>query len=73
MMEMGQGRHGPEDLLAVPAISKSGDALSIQFTVTPIYDTDGRLAGIAAILRDVTATFLELRRLRAGGATAPRP
>jgi PAS domain S-box-containing protein len=73
MMETGQGRHGPEDLLAVPAISKSGDSISIQFTVTPVYDADGRLAGIAAVLRDVTATFLELRRLRAGGATAPRP
>jgi PAS domain S-box-containing protein len=36
MMETGKGRHGPEDLLAVPAISKFGDPLSIQFTVTPI-------------------------------------
>ena len=48
-------------------ISKSGDSISIQFTVTPVNDADGRLAGIAAVLRDVTATFLELRRLRAGG------
>jgi PAS domain S-box-containing protein len=67
MMETGQARHGPDELLAVPATAKSGRALSIQFTVTPIYDGDGKLTGIAAILRDVTATFQELRRLRAGG------
>jgi PAS domain S-box-containing protein len=67
MMETGQGRHGPDDLLAVPAATKSGRTLSIQFTVTPIYGGDGGLAGIAAILRDVTATFQELKRLRSGG------
>ncbi len=67
MMETGQSRYRPEDLLAVPATTKSGRTLSIQFTVTPIHDGDGRLSGIAAILRDVTATFQELKRLRAGG------
>ncbi len=65
MMETGQGLHGPADLLAVPAMGKSGEALSIQFTVTPIHDADGGLVGIAAVLRDVTATFQELKRLRA--------
>ncbi len=65
MMETGQGLHGPAELLAVPATSKSGEALSIQFTVTPIHGAEGRFAGIAAVLRDVTATFQELKRLRA--------
>ena len=67
MMETGAGRHGPKDLLATPAVTKSGAVLSIQFTVTPVYGEDGALAGIAAILRDVTATFNELRRLRSQG------
>lgn len=65
MMETGQGRHGPDDLLAVPAVTKSGGALSIQFTVAPVYGEGGELAGIAAVLRDVTAAFQELKRLRA--------
>jgi PAS domain S-box-containing protein len=65
MMATGRGKHGPDDLLSVPAITKSGETLSIQFTVTPIYDADGELLGIASILRDVTATYQELRRLRA--------
>jgi PAS domain S-box-containing protein len=64
MMATGIGRHGPDELLAVPAVSKSGDALSIQFTVAAVHSADGQLEGIVAVLRDVTATFQELKRLR---------
>ena len=66
MMATGQSRHAPHELLAVPAITKSGDRLSIQFQVAPVSGRDGALAGIVAVLRDVTTTFEELRRLRAG-------
>jgi PAS domain S-box-containing protein len=65
MMAAGTSRHAADELLSVPAQSKSGSALSVQFTVTPVRGGDGRLAGIAAVLRDVTATFLELKQLRA--------
>lgn len=65
MMESGQSRHRPDEVLSVPAHTKSGQTISIQFTVAPVHDRDGALAGIVAMLRDVTATFQELKRLRA--------
>lgn len=66
MMASGQSQHAADELLAVPAISKSGDSLSIQFTVAPVKCAEGVLIGIVAVMRDNTATFNELRRLRAG-------
>lgn len=65
MMETGRSRHAPDELLSVPAQNKSGQTLSIQFTVAPVLGRDGAPAGIAAVLRDVTATFQELKKLRA--------
>jgi PAS domain S-box-containing protein len=65
MMATGSARHPPEELLSVPAQTKHGQALSIQFTVTPLRDAAGRPEGIAAVLRDVTPLFQELKRLRA--------
>lgn len=52
-------------LLSVPVHTRSGQTLSIQFTVAPVPGPDGGLAGIVAVLRDVTATLQELKRLRA--------
>lgn len=69
MMRTGRSRHGPDELLSVPAQTKSGQALSIQFTVAPVLGRGGALAGIVAVLRDVTATFQELKRRRAGGCS----
>ncbi len=65
MMTTGHSRYGAGDLLSVPAVNKAGASLSIQFTVAPVRDKSGELAGIVAVLRDVTATFQELKRLRA--------
>jgi PAS domain S-box-containing protein len=65
MMATGQSRHAPDELLAVPAVNKSGDKLSIQFTVAAVAGEEGALAGIVAVLRDVSATFDEIRHLRA--------
>lgn len=65
MMQCGRSQHPADELLAVPALSKSGDPLSIQFTVAPVTGPEGALLGIVAVMRDVTATFAELRRLRA--------
>lgn len=64
MMQSGQSRHPADELLEVPALSKSGDPLSIQFTVAPVTGPGGTLIGIVAMMRDVTATYAELRRLR---------
>jgi PAS domain S-box-containing protein len=65
MMRTGRSRHAADELLSVPATGKSGTALSIQFTVTPIRDDGGNLTGIVAVLRDVTEVHQELKRLRA--------
>ncbi len=65
MMQTGKSRHAADELLSVPAGTKAGESLSIQFTVAAVRDANGDLNGIVASLRDVTATFLELKRLRA--------
>jgi len=63
-METGQSRYGAGDLLAVPAMRKDGQRISVEFTVTPFRGPDGQMAGIAAVLRDVSARFAETRSLR---------
>lgn len=63
-MRTGRTRYGDGDVLAVPALRKDGKRVSIEFTILPFHDKDGRMAGIAAILRDVTKRFEELKALR---------
>jgi PAS domain S-box-containing protein len=48
----------------VPAIRKDGSTISVQFTVTPIKDQTGKLIGMAAVMRDVTSQFQEMRALK---------
>jgi PAS domain S-box-containing protein len=63
-MRTGQTRYGDGQILAVPATRKDGTRLSVEFTIAPFTDDHGRMAGIAAIMRDATARFEELRALR---------
>src|SRR5918912_2154624 len=60
VMRTGRSRYGAGDLLSVPGIRRDGRRISLEFTVVPVQDAEGRTAGIAAILRDVTARFDEL-------------
>lgn len=64
MMATGRSRYGAGDLLSVPAVTKSGATLSVQFTVAVIRGKDGAIDGIVAVLRDVTETYSEMKRLR---------
>jgi PAS domain S-box-containing protein len=64
VMAGGESRYGEGDVLAVPAMRKNGQRISIEFTVLPVRDDAGALLGIAAFLRDATARFEELRALR---------
>jgi len=64
MVETGQGQHRVDELLSVPAQHKSGATLSIQFTVTALRRDDGEVRGVAAVLRDVTPIYAEMKRLR---------
>jgi PAS domain S-box-containing protein len=50
--------------LAVPAVRADGTRISVEFTVTLLTGDDGAVAGIAAILRDVTRQWEEQRALR---------
>lgn len=64
----GKTRYGAGDILAVPALRKDGARVSIEFTILPFSDRTGRILGMAAILRDVTQRFEELKHLRAEAA-----
>jgi PAS domain S-box-containing protein len=59
----GTSRYGEDDLLSVPALRKDGATISVEFTIVPLR-SDGRLIGLAAIMRDVTKRFEEVRALR---------
>lgn len=41
-------------LLAVPALSRDGKRISVEFSVTLVKDETDRVEGVAAIMRDVT-------------------
>jgi hypothetical protein len=51
-------------VLAVPGLRKDGTQVSLEFTIIPVRGAGGPIEGIAAIMRDVTARFEELKRLR---------
>ena len=64
VMEGGESRYGHGDILAVPSIRKDGAGISVEFTIVPLTDEAGRLNGVAAIMRDVTKRFEEVRALK---------
>jgi PAS domain S-box-containing protein len=64
VMATGESHYGHGDLLAVPAQTKSGRRISVEFTIAMLRDQAQRPAGIVAILRDVTKRFEELRMLK---------
>lgn len=63
-MRTGETRYGDGQILSVPAVRKDGTRISVEFTIVPFTGADGQMTGIAAILRDATARFDELRTLR---------
>jgi len=60
----GTSRYSGGDTLSVPALRKDGAQISVEFTITPLRDAAGAITGIAAVMRDVTARFEELKALR---------
>jgi PAS domain S-box-containing protein len=64
VMATGTTRYGAGELLAVPASTKDGRQISVEFTIILLRDPDQEITGLAAILRDVTARFEEARRLK---------
>ena len=73
-MQTGQSRYGEGQTLSVPALRKDGAQISVEFTIVPFTDESGQMVGIAAVMRDTTARFDELRNLRRQLASlAPKP
>jgi hypothetical protein len=70
-MRTGQSRYGDGQILSVPAARKDGARISVEFTIVPFTDDSGQMIGIAAIMRDATARFEELRALRCQLALHP--
>ena len=64
VMATGQSRYGEGDLLSVPGLRKDGQRISLEFTIVPLMDQEGRTAGFAAVMRDVTKQFEEIRSLK---------
>ena len=60
----GESRYAGGDTLSVPALRKDGAQISVEFTITPLHGADGAITGLAAVMRDVTARFEELKALR---------
>ena len=62
-MATGTTKYG-SDLLRVPAIHKDGRTMSIAFSVAMLFEADGKVGSIVAIIRDETIRFNEDRALR---------
>lgn len=69
----GETRYGAGDLLAVPAVTRDGRQISVEFTIVLLHDADRQISGMAAVLRDVTTRFEEMRRLKRQLAELARP
>jgi PAS domain S-box-containing protein len=64
VMETGQTRYARE-VLAVPAVTKAGKTISIEFTIQLVRDDAGAIVGPVAVIRDVSARFQREKELRA--------
>ncbi len=62
-MQTGVSRYGAGDLLAVPAVTKDGRSISIEFTIQLLKGPAGELLGPVAIVRDVTRRFQREKEL----------
>ncbi|MEA2756851.1 MAG: hypothetical protein QOJ54_3140 [Aliidongia sp.] len=72
VMATGESRYADGELLSVPAITKDGRRISVEFTIILLRDKEDRPAGTVALLRDVTTRFEETRKLRRELADALR-
>ena len=64
VMQTGVTKYGRE-VLSVPALTKSGKRISIEFNVALLRDESGQVAGVAATITDVTARWERDKALRA--------
>lgn len=72
VMETGASRYGEGNLLSVPGLRKDGERISVEFTIVPLKDETGTITGLAAVMRDVTVRFNEIKALKQKLAEASR-
>jgi len=63
VMATGKTKYGKETL-AVPAITKGDNRISIEFTIVLVTNDSGEPLGTAAVIRDVTERFLKQKELK---------
>jgi len=63
-MATGTSRYGHGDLLSVPALTKDGRRISVEFTILMLRDGAQQVTGTIAVMRDVTKRFEEIRELK---------
>ena len=56
--------HYSIDLLSAPALRKDGTRLSTEFSMVLVKDDSGKMLGVAAIVRDVTARWQREKELK---------
>ncbi len=71
VMQTGESRYGHGDLLSVPGLRNDGRRISLEFTIVPLTGEQGQMEGVAAVMRDVTERFEEVRSLKQQLATPP--
>ena len=59
----GVTKYGSETL-SVPAVTKDGERISIEFTINLLRDGDGKVLGPVAVIRDVTARWVREKEMR---------
>jgi PAS domain S-box-containing protein len=64
VMKTGVTKYGHQ-VLAVPALTKDGRRISIEFNVALLRDDSGQVSGVAATIADVTARWEKEKALRA--------
>ena len=64
VMQTGSSVYGRGDLLSVPALTKDGRRISVEFTIVMLRNGQGELTGMVAVLRDVSQRFAEVRELK---------
>src|SRR5512140_846022 len=52
------------ETLSVPAVTKDGERISIEFTINLLRDGDGKVLGPVAVVRDVTARWVREKEMR---------
>jgi PAS domain S-box-containing protein len=64
VMETGLTKYG-QNVLAVPALTKDGRRISVEFNIALLKAADGQILGAAASIQDVTARWDRDKALRA--------